>query len=63
VYHLLELALRTDFSLARILVVFVLLDVVAMGWGAESRERVESQEWERRKEWPCKENHTGGKTK
>ena len=31
-----------------VVVLFVVLDIAAMRWGADSRERVSSLEWERR---------------
>ncbi len=31
-----------------VIVLFIVLDIVAMRWGADSRERLSSLEWERR---------------
>ena len=31
-----------------VIVLFIVLDVVAMHWGADSRESISSREWERR---------------
>jgi hypothetical protein len=36
-------------ELAIILLVVVLLDIVALRWGVDSREKIDSFEWERRK--------------
>ena len=31
-----------------VIVLFVVLDIAAMRWGADSRERINSREWDRR---------------
>jgi hypothetical protein len=33
------------------LILVILLDLAALRWGADSRERIDSQEWERRQSW------------
>lgn len=34
-----------------VLVVVIVLDVIAWKWGVDSRERLDSPEWERRSHW------------
>jgi hypothetical protein len=44
-----------------LLLVLVTFDIAAMIWGADSRERPESEEWERRaqRDWPEGCAHSG----
>ncbi len=34
-----------------LLLIIIVLDIVALRWGHDSRESLESAEWERRKGW------------
>jgi hypothetical protein len=34
-----------------VLVVVIVLDLIAWKWGTDSRERLDSPEWERRSRW------------
>ncbi len=33
-------------------ILWIVLDMAALRWGANSSERIDSQEWERRQQWP-----------
>lgn len=34
-----------------LLLIIIVLDIVALRWGSDSRDSLESAEWERRKRW------------
>ncbi len=39
------------FFIIIVIALFIVLDIAALRWGADSRERLASTEWERREHW------------
>lgn len=38
-------------TLIVLFILFVLLDIIALIWGFDSRDRIDCAEWKRRREW------------